>query len=314
MATVDPAAFDATTHAATTSVTNAYTTTTTPTGGETTPTPTGGETTPTPTGGETTPTPPDGVTTPTPTDGVTTPTPTDGTEPTPTDDVTTPTPTDETEPSTTPGPDDGGSEPVYGSIIISKSLIGAPLNELDNIVFVLTDTSCGATREVPALNMENVSSGLWGDAGNGSYYFIVTGLTPAVTYTVAETIDGHTTVYALVAESSTTTGSATVVANSSVDVSMVNVYTSTLEPTVTPEPSETVPSETIPTDDTTAPTDDNDRVDNANRSRNTVDSTDRSVSATGETSVNIVAAVIMLFALVLVFTARKLREEAKEND
>lgn len=184
--------------------------------------------------------------TPTPTDTVT-PTPTDSVTPTPTGtDETTPVPTssEETTPTeTTPTESDSQETqpagPATGAIIISKTISGAPLNELETITFVLTDTACGATREVPALTMENVANGLWGDAGNGTYYCIIDGLSAGVTYTIVESLDGHTSTYSLDAASSVTSASVAVVANDTVGVTLTDAYTTG----GTTESSETVPTE-----------------------------------------------------------------------
>lgn len=185
-------------------------------------------------------------TTPTPTYTVT-PTPTDSVTPTPTGtDETTPVPTssEETTPTeTTPTESDSQETqpagPATGAIIISKTISGAPLNELETITFVITDTACGATREVPALTMENVANGLWGDAGNGTYYCIIDGLSAGVTYTIVESLDGHTSTYSLDAASSVTSASVAVVANDTVGVTLTDAYTSG----GTTESSETVPTE-----------------------------------------------------------------------
>nr|MCR5200159.1 hypothetical protein [Saccharofermentans sp.] len=237
-------------------------------------------------------------------------------------------------------------------LVISKTISGTSLNELETITFVLTDTSCGATREVPALTLANVQSGLWGDAGNGTYYYIVEGLSAGVTYTVTESLDGHTSTYSLDAVNSITTGSAMIVANGTVYVNLTDAYV-TGDGTPATEPSSS--DETTPTDETsetTAPevssvTLDgqplspdsytvnpdgtitlNDAVrrslgsgdhtivityvNGATRTQTVhVDGADRDVAETGETSVNAVAAVVMLSALVLIYFSKKLRDEAE---
>ncbi len=262
-----------------------------------------------------------------------------------------PTPSETTPSETTPAPSDDSSPavPMSGCLVISKTISGTALNELETITFVLTDTSCGATREVPALTLENVANGLWGDAGNGTYYYIVTGLTPGVTYSVVESLDGHTTTYTLDAASSVTSASATVVANDTVTVTLTNAYTAdgttpseSTEPTE--ETSETTPSEpiasvtldgqplepgsyTVNPDGTITLNDAVRRslgsgehtitityVNGATRTITiTIDSVDRTIGSTGETSVNIAAAVILLSSMACVYFSRKLRESAEEE-
>ena len=268
-------------------------------------------------------------------------------EPTPTDVPTEPTPTETTPVETTPVE----TQPVVvsGSLIISKTISGTALNELETITFVLTDTSCGATREVPALTLENVANGLWGDAGNGTYYYIVTGLTPGVTYSVVESLDGHTSTYSLDVANSVTSGSATIISGDNVTVILTDAYTTgttdgtTPEGETTPEESETTEttepveissvtldgnplepdSYTVNPDGTITLNDAIRRslgagrhdivityVNGASRTQTVfIDGADRALSSTGETSVNMVAAIIMLCSVALVLTARKLREE-----
>ena len=265
-----------------------------------------------------------------------------------------PTPSETTPSETTPAPSDDSSPavPMSGCLVISKTISGTALNELETITFVLTDTSCGATREVPALTLANVQSGLWGDAGNGTYYYIVDGLSAGVTYTVTESLDGHTSTYTLDAVNSITTGSAMIVANGTVYVTLTNAYVAGdgTTPTESSSSDESNPSDE--TSETTAPevssvTLDgqplspdsytvnpdgtitlNDAVrrslgsgdhtivityvNGATRTQTVhVDGADRDVAETGETSVNAVAAVVMLSAMVLIYLSKKLRDEAE---
>ena len=202
-----------------------------------------------------TPTPTTDPSTPTtapsePTTAPTTPT----TEPS---ESTEPTQTSETETSETDS-DSSPAVPLTGCLIINKTISGASLGDLDAISFVLTDTACGATRDVPALTLANVQCGLWGDAGNGTYYCIIDGLSAGITYTVTESADGHTAVYTLNA-GSVTSASVAIVANETVSVSLSDTYVQTGSSTVPTEPGVESSETTAPgeggetTEGTTAP-------------------------------------------------------------
>ena len=266
------------------------------------------------------------------------------------------TPTDPTEP-TTPTESSSSDETVVvvpGSLIISKTISGTSLNELETITFVLTDTTCGATRDVPALTMENVNNGIWQDAGNGTYYYVVDNLTPGVTYSVVESLDGHTSTYTLDVANSVTVGTAMVVSGGTVTVTLTDAYTTTGGDETTPETD--TPDETTPSDDTEETTPEVTSVtldgqplepgsytvnpdgsvsinqailrsltpgshtivvtyvNGASRSQTImIDEADRSIGSTGEASVNAVSAVIMLSALVMIYFARKLREDEQDQ-
>jgi hypothetical protein len=280
------------------------------------------------------------------------PTQTTPSETTPSDTNPTETTPTETTPTETSSEDTQPAVPQYGCLVISKTISGTSLNELETITFVLTDTSCGATRDVPALTLANVQSGLWGDAGNGTYYYIVEGLSAGVTYTVTESLDGHTSTYTLDAVNSITTGSAMIVANGTVYVTLTDAYVAGdgTTPTESSSSDESNPSDE--TSETTAPevssvTLDgqplspdsytvnpdgtitlNDAVirslgsgdhtivityvNGATRTQTVhVDGADRDVAETGETSVNAIAAVVMLSAMVLIYFSKKLRDEAE---
>ncbi|MCR5592871.1 MAG: DUF5979 domain-containing protein [Saccharofermentans sp.] len=202
-----------------------------------------------------TPTPTTDPSTPTtapsePTTAPTTPT----TEPS---ESTEPTQTSETETSETDS-DSSPAVPLTGCLIINKTISGASLGDLDAISFVLTDTACGATRDVPALTLANVQCGLWGDAGNGTYYCIIDGLSAGITYNVTESADGHTAVYTLDA-GSVTSASVAIVANETVSVSLSDTYVQTGSSTVPTEPGVESSETTAPgeggetTEGTTAP-------------------------------------------------------------
>ncbi len=202
--------------------------------------------------------------TPTPTTDPSTPT-TAPSEPTtaPTTPTTEPsestesTQTSETETSETDS-DSSPAVPLTGCLIINKTISGASLGDLDAISFVLTDTACGATRDVPALTLANVQCGLWGDAGNGTYYCIIDGLSAGITYNVTESADGHTAVYTLDA-GSVTSASVAIVANETVSVSLSDTYVQTGSSTVPTEPGVESSETTAPgeggetTEGTTAP-------------------------------------------------------------
>ena len=265
----------------------------------------------------------------------------------------TPAPTEPTEPTTpteTSSEDTSPAAPATGCLIISKTISGAALNELETITFVLTDTNCGATRDVPALTFENVANGLWGDAGNGTYYYIVTDLTPGVTYSVVESLDGHTTTYSLDVANSITSGTAVVVANDTVTVTLSDAYTTDGSTTT----SETSDGETVPTGDETTETTapevvtvtldgqplDEDSytvnpdgsitineairrtlgsgshtvvvtyVNGANRTFTFyIEDADSRIGSTGESSVNVAAAVILFSAMACAFVSVRLRKE-----
>ena len=265
----------------------------------------------------------------------------------------TPAPTEPTEPTTpteTSSEDTSPAAPATGCLIISKTISGAALNELETITFVLTDTNCGATRDVPALTVENVANGLWGDAGNGTYYYIVTDLTPGVTYSVVESLDGHTTTYSLDVANSITSGTAVVVANDTVTVTLSDAYTTDGSTTT----SETSDGETVPTGDETSETTapevvsvtldgqplDEDSytvnpdgsitineairrtlgsgshtvvvtyVNGANRTFTFyIEDADSRIGSTGESSVNVAAAVILFSAMACAFVSVRLRKE-----
>ena len=262
----------------------------------------------------------------------------------------TPAPTEPTESSSS----DETVVVVPGSLIISKTISGASLNELETITFVLTDTTCGATRDVPALTIENVNNGIWQDAGNGTYYYVVDNLTPGVTYSVVESLDGHTSVYTLDVANSVTVGTAMVVSGGTVTVNLTDAYTTTGGDETTPETD--TPDETTPSDDTEETTPEVTSVtldgqplepgsytvnpdgsvsinqailrsltpgshtivvtyvNGASRSQTImIDEADRSIGSTGEASVNAVSAVIMLSALVMIYFARKLREDEQDQ-
>ena len=264
---------------------------------------------------------------------------------------TTPTePTEPTTPTETSSEDTSPAAPATGCLIISKTISGTALNELETITFVLTDTNCGATRDVPALTVENVANGLWGDAGNGTYYYIVTDLTPGVTYSVVESLDGHTTTYSLDVANSITSGTAVVVANDTVTVTLSDAYTTDGSTTT----SETSDGETVPTGDETTETTapevvsvtldgqplDEDSytvnpdgsitineairrtlgsgshtvvvtyVNGANRTFTFyIEDADSRIGSTGESSVNVAAAVILFSAMACAFVSVRLRKE-----
>ena len=259
-------------------------------------------------------------------------------------------PTEPTTPTETSSEDTSPATPATGCLIISKTISGAALNELETITFVLTDTNCGATRDVPALTFENVANGLWGDAGNGTYYYIVTDLTPGVTYSVVESLDGHTTTYSLDVANSITSGTAVVVANDTVTVTLSDAYTTDGSTTT----SETSDGETVPTGDETTETTapevvtvtldgqplDEDSytvnpdgsitineairrtlgsgshtvvvtyVNGANRTFTFyIEDADSRIGSTGESSVNVAAAVILFSAMACAFVSVRLRKE-----
>ena len=262
----------------------------------------------------------------------------------------TPAPTEPTTPTETSSEDTSPAAPATGCLIISKTISGAALNELETITFVLTDTNCGATRDVPALTFENVANGLWGDAGNGTYYYIVTDLTPGVTYSVVESLDGHTTTYSLDVANSIISGTAVVVANDTVTVTLSDAYTTDGSTTT----SETSDGETVPTGDETTETTapevvtvtldgqplDEDSytvnpdgsitineairrtlgsgshtvvvtyVNGANRTFTFyIEDADSRIGSTGESSVNVAAAVILFSAMACAFVSVRLRKE-----
>ena len=216
---------------------------------------------------------------------------------------------------------------------------------------------------MPALTLENVANGLWGDAGNGTYYYIVTDLTPGVTYSVVESLDGHTTTYTLDAANSVTSASATVVANDTVTVYLSDAYTTgdgtteTTETTVPTNPDGTpaetnpdgTPVETTPVPEITSVTLDGQLLDEDSYTVNpdgtitlndairrslgegshtivityvngatrsltiTVNGTDRTIGSTGETSVNVAAAVLLFSAMACVYVSMRLRKEETEE-
>ncbi|MBR6403012.1 MAG: hypothetical protein IKS48_06465, partial [Eubacterium sp.] len=116
--------------------------------------------------------------------------------------------------------------PKFGSLVISKTISGAPLNELEDIAFDVTSKDSNAKEvSVPNLKFANVGTIIgqdWIDEGNGKYTFTIDNLPENVTYNVSETLDGHNITYSLV--SSTSNGSAKIIGKDIQTVELTNNY------------------------------------------------------------------------------------------
>ena len=186
--------------------------------------------------------------------------------------------------------------------------------------------------------------------------YVVDNLTPGVTYSVVESLDGHTSTYTLDVANSVTVGTAMVVSGGTVTVTLTDAYTTTDGSTTTTETDTDTSDETNPTGDTEETTPEVESVtldgqplepgsytvnpdgsvtinqairrslssgshtivvtyvNGATRTQTImIDEADRSIGSTGEASVNAVSAVIMLSALVMIYFARKLREDEQDQ-
>ena len=88
------------------------------------------------------------------------------------------------------------------SLTISKTISGAELNDLETISFTGTGDQ-GTTLTIPDLTMDNVTDGIWTDAGNGTYTYTINNLTVGEKFDIAESAYGETTRYTLNATSNT---------------------------------------------------------------------------------------------------------------
>ena len=121
-------------------------------------------------------------------------------------------------------------EPKFGSLVISKTISGAPLNELETLAFEVTSKDSNAKKvTVPDLKFANVGTIVGEDwikesSENGTevYTFTVDNLPENVTYDVSETLDGHNLSYTRT--SGVANGSATIKGADSVPVELSNNY------------------------------------------------------------------------------------------
>ena len=114
-------------------------------------------------------------------------------------------------------------EEKVGNLVISKTISGTDLNELETISFRI-EGSDGSTLTVPDLTIANATDGKWQVAAPGRFEYTFTNLPAGVKYTVTESLDGHTTKYVLDTNNSTKTGSATIVKDDTVTVELTNAY------------------------------------------------------------------------------------------
>ena len=125
---------------------------------------------------------------------------------------------------------DEKSQPEIGNLVISKTISGTTLDKLETIRFtVVNSADSNDTKVVPDLKLANVGTGAdqWKDAGNGKYTYEIKDLPAGATYKVTETLDGHTTEYALDTTTSTTTPvtSAAIKKDDKVTVEITDAYT-----------------------------------------------------------------------------------------
>ena len=119
------------------------------------------------------------------------------------------------------------STPVTtGSLVISKTISGADLEDFEKLTFTVVNTADSTdTIKIPDLTTENVKAGIWKDEGNGVYTYTVEDLDAGKTYKVTETYDGtgDSSEYVL-DTSSKTSGTGTVVAGGTVKVEITDNY------------------------------------------------------------------------------------------
>ncbi|MBR6837596.1 MAG: hypothetical protein IKM72_16565, partial [Oscillospiraceae bacterium] len=122
-----------------------------------------------------------------------------------------------------------------GKLVITKTISGAPLNELETISFdVVNSADANDKLEVTDLKFENVGTGekQWkkqpSPAGKEIYTYTITGLEADKKYNVTETYNGNeTSTYKLITEgsnSSVTFGDATIIAGGEVNVDITNNF------------------------------------------------------------------------------------------
>ena len=119
------------------------------------------------------------------------------------------------------------STPVTtGSLVISKTISGADLEDFEKLTFTVVNTADSTdTIKIPDLTTDNVNAGIWKDEGNGVYTYTVEDLDAGKTYKVTETYDGtgDSSEYVL-DTSSKTSGTGTVVAGGTVKVEITDNY------------------------------------------------------------------------------------------
>ena len=126
-----------------------------------------------------------------------------------------------------------------GSLVITKTISGTPLNELETISFVVENADDSSdTHDVPDLTIANVNNGTWTSDGSGTYTYTIPDLTAGEKYVVIETYNGTegSTEYIL-SSSSTTDGTGTIKEGGEVIVELTDKYEAKTTPVpVPPQP------------------------------------------------------------------------------
>ena len=141
--------------------------------------------------------------------------------------------------TTTPTITDTPAPAKTGSLVISKTISGTPLNELETISFVVENADDSSeTYAVPDLTTANVNNSTWQSDGNGTYTYTIYDLTAGEKYVVMETYNGTegSTEYIL-SSSSTTDGTGTIKEGGEVIVELTDKYEANTTPApVPPQP------------------------------------------------------------------------------
>ena len=81
--------------------------------------------------------------------------------------------------------------PTTGSLVISKTISGAALEDFEKLTFTVVNTADSKDKiKVPDLTTAAVKAGDWKDEGNGVYTYTIENLDAGKTYKVTETYDG----------------------------------------------------------------------------------------------------------------------------
>jgi LPXTG-motif cell wall-anchored protein len=123
-----------------------------------------------------------------------------------------------------------------GSLVVSKTISGAPLNELETISFTVVDgannaltDADGNTVTIPDLTTANVTAGLWKDSGDGKTFTytvgnLAEGTKCTVTETYNETASSKYTLITTGTNASTTEATVTIEANKEKKAEITNNF------------------------------------------------------------------------------------------